>query len=189
MGRRRARGMGDGVVRAAGKAAIHDDALRAARELEGQAARTGFRRLMDRRAGPDVGDEQRLAGLEPLVARMGRVVDRLAAHVVVGEQRRELVGRGYAHAVEMREGAVAVAEQAQHRQHAVDGVESASGRIDLAAREHLAQGQEIEEELDEQARIAARMAAVREDLAVELAGEEPGRAPNEPSSPSQQRPA
>ena len=116
-------------------------------------------------------------------------MDRLAAHVVVHEQRGELVRRGYAHAVEMREGAVSVAEQAQHpRQHAVYGPVERLRGIDFPAREHLAQGQEVEEEIDEQARIAARVAA-QEDLAVELAGEEPGPALNEPSSPSQERPA
>ena len=82
-----------------------------------------------------------------------------------------------------------MAKRAQHGVHAAYLPARLPG-IDFPAREHLAQGQEVEEEIDEQARIAARVAAVREDLAVELAWAR-SRDPrlNEPSSPSQERPA
>ena len=177
MRRGRAGRLHDRIVGDARHAAIDDDALRAARELEGQAAGAGFR---DRGVGggsAHIGDQQRAPGLHALVAGMRRVVDRLAAHVVVGEERRQMVGGRDAHAVEMRQGAVPMAEQAHHRQHAVDGVEQRLRRVDLAAGEHLAQGQKIEQQIDQDARIAAGMAAIGEDLAVEFAGEKPGRAP------------
>ena len=108
---------------------------------------------------------------------MGRVVDRLAAHVVIGQERRQMIGGRDAHAVEMGESAVPVPEQAHHGQHAVDGVEQGFRRVDLAAGIHLAQGQEIEQKLDEDARVAAGMAAIGQDLPVELAHEESGGAP------------
>ena len=76
-------------------------------------------------ARPTSATSERAARLQALVAGMRRVMDRLAAHVVVGEQRREVVGGGDAHAVEMRQGAVAMPEEAHHRQHPVDGARAA----------------------------------------------------------------
>ena len=75
--------------------------------------------------------------LDALVAGMRRVRQRRAARVVIGEHGGEQIGRRRAHAVEQREVAVAVAEEAQHRHHAVDGVESAGGGAMLRARERL----------------------------------------------------
>ena len=87
-----------------------------------------------------------------------------------------MVGGGDPHAVEMRQRAVAVAEQPHHRQHPVDGVQQGLGRVDLAAGEHLAQRQQIEQQVHQHARIAAGMPAIGEDLAIQFAGEKPGRA-------------
>ena len=84
-----------------------------------------------------------------------------------------MVGRGHAHAVEMGERAVAVAEQAHHGQHAVDGAQQRLGGVDLAAGEHLAKRQEVEQQFHHEARVAAGMAAIGQDLPVELAGQQP----------------
>ena len=73
-------------------------------------------------------------------------------------------GKRRAHAVEMREGAVAVAEEAHHRHHAVDGVVELRRRRDVARLEGLPQRQEIEQQLDQRAGIAADVAAVGQDL-------------------------
>ena len=70
----------------------------------------------------------------------------------------------------MREVAVAVPEEAQHRHHAVDRVVERGGGGDVARREGLAQRQQIEQQLDQRAGIAADVAAVGQDLAVELVG-------------------
>ncbi len=172
MRRRGTRGLDDRIGGDLRHAAIDHDALRGARELEGQAA---GRRLLGQgpgRRGAHIGHQQSAPGLQALVAGMGRVVDRLAAHVVIGEQRRQVVGGRHPHAVEMREGAVPMPEQAHHGQHPVDGAQERLGRIDLAAGEHLAQGQQIEQQLDDDARIAAHMPAIGQDLALELAGEQ-----------------
>ena len=77
------------------------------------------------------------------------------------------------HPVHVGEGAVSMAEQAQHRQHAIDCTKKRLGNIELPARKDLAQRQEIEEEVHERLRIAADMAAIREDLPIELAGQHP----------------
>ena len=68
----------------------------------------------------------------------------------------------------MREGAVAVPEEAHHRHHAVDGVVELRRRRDVARRERLAQRQEIEQQFDQRAGIAADVAAVGQDLALDL---------------------
>ena len=57
----------------------------------------------------------RAACLDPLVAGMRRTRERCAARVVVSQDGGDQVRLGRTHAVEMREVAVAVPEEAQHR--------------------------------------------------------------------------
>ena len=104
---------------------------------------------------------------------MGRVGDRFAARVVVGEHGREPIARRRTHAVEMREHAVAVAKEPQHRHHAVDRVVEGRGRRHVARREGLAQRQEVEQQLDQRAGVAADMTTVGKDLALQFVGEMP----------------
>ncbi len=113
-------------------------------------------------------DHQQVVGFEALIAGVRRVSERCAARVVVGEDGGDQIRRGRAHAVEVREVAVAVPEEAQHRHHAVDGVVERGRRRDVARGERLSQRQEIEQQFDQRAGIAADVAAVGQDLAVEL---------------------
>ena len=124
----------------------------------------------ERRRAAGIHQDDGAGGFDALIAGMRRVGDRRAAGVVIGEDGGEQVGRRRPHAVEQREIAVAMPEEAQHRHHAVDGVEQRRRRRDVARREHLAQRQEIEQQLDQRARIAADMAAVGQDLPLELVG-------------------
>ncbi len=123
---------------------------------------------IDRRRAAGVHDEHAAAGLDAVIARMRRMRQRRAARFVVGEQRQQLIGRRRPHAVEMRERPVGMAEEAQHRHHAVDGVEERLRRRDIARCEQLAQRQELEQQLDHGAGIAADMAAVGKDLPLDL---------------------
>src|SRR4051794_41909232 len=59
---------------------------------------------------------------------MGRIREGCAPSVVVGQDGGEQIGRRGSHAVEQREIPVAVAEEPQHRHHAVDGVEQRQRR-------------------------------------------------------------
>ena len=90
------------------------------------------------------------------------------AGVVIGQDCRELIRRRRAHAVELRKGAVAVPEEAQHRHHTVDGVQERRRRRDAARLEGLPQRQEIDEQIDQHARIAADVSAVGQNLAIEF---------------------
>ena len=85
MRHRGARGLDDRAGGDPRRAAIDHDALGAAGELEGQAAGTGLGRERQRCAPAHIGHQQGAGRLHALVARMGRVVDRLAAHVVIGQ--------------------------------------------------------------------------------------------------------
>ena len=123
---------------------------------------------LDRRRAAGIGDDDAAMGFEALVRRIGRVRHRRAAGFVIGEQRQQQIGGRRPHAVEMRKGAFGMAEEAQHRHHAVDGVEQRRRRRDVARREGLPQRQQFEQNLDDRAGIAADMAAVGHDLAVEL---------------------
>ena len=53
-----------------------------------------------------------------------------------------------------------MAEEAQHRHHAVDRIDQRRRRHEVARGERLAQRQQVEQELDQRARIAADVAAV-----------------------------
>jgi hypothetical protein len=63
---------------------------------------------------------------------MGCVGERCAAGVVVSENGGDQIGRGRPHAVEQREIAIAVAEEAQHRHHSIDGIEESGRRHEIA---------------------------------------------------------
>jgi hypothetical protein len=69
---------------------------------------------------------------------MGRVVDRLAAQIVVDQQRCEVVRGRDTPSVEMGQRSVAVAEHATIGQHAVDGVEERLRHVDAPAGKDLA---------------------------------------------------
>ena len=177
MGRRRAGGKPGLVACAAGCAAVDDDRLRGARELEREAAGMGLGRIRDRRRRADVGDQHGLAGLEPLVAGMRRAPHRPAAGALIGQEGRELIGGAAAHAVEAGDAAVAEPQETQQRQHAVDGAGERLRRLEAARRIALAQRQKIEQQLDRDLRVPAAMAAVGKDLPIELARQDGGRAP------------
>ena len=124
----------------------------------------GLETHLDRRRAADIHDQHAAAGFDPLIGGMWRVRQRRAAGLVVGQQGQQQIGRRRAHAVEMREGAVGMAEEPQHRHHAVDGVEQRLRRRDVARGERLAQRQQLQQNLDDGAGVAAGMAAVGQDL-------------------------
>ncbi|MBK9081505.1 MAG: hypothetical protein IPL88_05210 [Rhizobiales bacterium] len=68
-----------------------------------------------------------------------------------------------------------MAHHAQHRQHAVDGVEELRRRLRAARGVGLPQRQQIEQQVDQARRIAADMAAVGQDLSVEFIGQPAAR--------------
>ncbi len=131
-----------------------------------------------RRRPAGIHDHQAAAGLKALKAGMGRVGERRPARVVIGQDGGEEVGLGRAHAVEQREIAVAMPEEAQHRHHAVDGIEQGLRRRHVARGERGAQRQEIHQQFDQRAGIAADMSAVGQDLPRQLIGQPLGRAAN-----------
>ena len=99
----------------------------------------------ERRHAAGVQDDEGAGGLDALKAGMGRVRDRRAAGVVIGEDGGQLVPRRRTHAVEQSEMPVAMPEEAQHRHHAVDRVEQRRRRRNVARGEYLAQREEIDQ--------------------------------------------
>ena len=144
--------------------AIDHQPLRPPRQFERQAAGMRFLADRDRRRLAGVHQQRGLPGVDALIAGMRRVRHRRAARVVIGEHGGEQIDRRRPHAVELREIAVGVAEEAQHRHHAVDGVVERGRRLQMARREQLAQRQQIDQQFDQHAGIAADMAAVGQDL-------------------------
>ena len=120
------------------RTAIDDDALAAERKLECQAARMRFFGKSRRRRAPGIDNERAPPRFHPLVAGIRRVQQRAAAHVVIGEHSRNQFRLRHAHAVEQGERSVAVAQEPQHRHHAVDGVEQSGRHLRSARRIGLA---------------------------------------------------
>ncbi len=149
-------------------AAIDHDAIVLGGKLERQKAGMGFLADRHRRQPAGVHQQHGAGGFEPLIAGMRRIGDRIAARVIIGEHGGQQIGRGRAHAVEQGEAAVAMAEEPQHRHHAIDGVEQAGGRGDVARGKHLSQRQQVGQQIDQRLGIAADMAAVGQDLAFEF---------------------
>ncbi len=159
------------VATGAGHAAIGDDPAGAGGYLEGKASGVGVMTCRRRRRRAGVHDDGQLAGLDALEPGVGHARHRIAVGIVIGQQGRDQVARRVAHAVEQRKAAVAVAEEPQHRHHAVDGVEQGRRRCDVAGREGLPQRQQIEQQFDQRAGIARDVPAVGQDLALQLVGQ------------------
>ena len=122
--RRGAAGKAAPVVAAGGgHAAIDDDPARPGRQFKREAAGMGVATDARRRRRAGVHDHGHRAGIEPLKAGMRHVRHRRTMRVVIREQGCDHVGWRAAHAVEHREAAIAVTEEAQHRHHAVDRVQ------------------------------------------------------------------
>ena len=119
------------------------------RQLERQATSVRLLADIDRRRPAGVHQHHHLADLDALVTGMRRVRQRCTAGVVVGENGRHQIGQRRSHAVEVREGAVAVPEETHHRHHAVDRVVELRRRRQVARLEGLTQRQEVEQQLDQ----------------------------------------
>ena len=88
-----------------------------------RAAGVGVGRELRRRGAAGVDDEHVSPGLDALIAGVGRVGQSLRPRVIIGEHGGEEIGGRDAHSVEQRQRAVAMAQQPQHRQHAVDRIQ------------------------------------------------------------------
>ena len=168
MRRGRARHLPPALPAGRRQSAIHHDPALLGRELERQAAGMGFLAHRHRRTAAGVHQHQRAGALQALIAGMGRIRERRAAGIVIGQDGGQNIGLRGPHAVEQCEVSVAVPEEAQHRHHAIDGVEQRQRRRDVARGERGAQRQEIDQQFDERARIAADVAAVGQDLPRQL---------------------
>ena len=153
------------------QSAIDHDAVLLGREFERQAAGMGLLAHHQRRRRTGVHQHQGAGALQALIAGMGSVRERSAAGVVIGQNGGDEVGGRRPHAVEEREIAVAVTEEAQHRHHAVDGIEQCRRRCDVARGERGAQREQVDQQFDEGAGIAADVAAVGQDLSRQLVRE------------------
>ena len=156
------------------RAAIDDQWLPGAGQFEREAAGVGLARERRARRLACIHHQHGLARLDALVAGPGRVLERRGPRVVIGERCRHRVRLGRAHAIEQRQRAVAVSEQAQHRHHAIDGIEQHRRRLEAARRIGLSQGQQVVQQVDEHLRVAADVAAIGQDLAAEFV-DEPAR--------------
>ena len=114
------------------QSAIDHDAVLFRRKFERETARVRLLVHRDRRCAAGIHHRDRAGALEPLIAGMRRIGERRAARIVVNQHGREQVGFRGPHAVEQREIAVAVAEEAQHRHHAIDRIEQRRRRRGVA---------------------------------------------------------
>ena len=111
------RGAAEVMVARGGSTAIDDDALRAARELEGQRARMRLARIGDGRRPAGVDEKERVGRLDPLVAGIdgarSRCAERLGGVLDPVELRREFGDGALALAGQARKQAALGLQQAE----------------------------------------------------------------------------
>ena len=108
------------------------------------------------------------ARAEALEAGMGRARRRLALGLGLGEHQIDQRRRLLEAAVEQRQAAVAVAEEAQHRRRAVDRVLEIFRDVDMAGDQHAADVDQMPEQDQLMRRVAVAAAAVGQDQPAEL---------------------
>ena len=149
-----------GAAPAMGAAIDHQPAAADA-HLEGRRARVVRRRARRRRGVDDHRAAPRGEALEPGVARIGRR-PRFAPRRL---ENRRRAGKGvFAAAVERREAAVAVAQGAQRRRHALDGLAQFGGRLAVGGAQDVAAVDEVGERREVNRRRTFAMTAVRAHL-------------------------
>ncbi len=168
--RRGARKRSVAVVAVVVDAAVDHKLMAAGRHFERQAARMGEMRKVGRwwrrRVGNDRGGAQR----QTLIARMRCMQKRCAAGIVVAQDGGDTVVLGDAHAVETGDGTIAVTEEAQCRQHALDGVDECLRGLLRLIGIGLPERQKVGQKFHDRAWIARDMAAVGEYLPVKFLG-------------------
>ena len=157
------------------RAAIDDQPLPPDRQLEAERAGMGIGVEARRRRLAGIHHQRRAARQHALEPAMGSAFQRAATGVGLGQHRVGHGRIGFPPAVEQRQPAVAVAEEAERRGHAVDGVlkhfrdlvpRRAQDRPDV---DQVAQHQHVA------FRIALDMAAVGQHLGRQFAVEQPQR--------------
>ena len=150
-------------------AAVDDQPLLAHAHLE--AERAGMIVVVDAGGGrrADFRDHHRPAGGKPFETGVGRTRGRPPPGVGLEQHPVDQPGLLLAGVVEQGQPAVAVAEKAQHRDHAVDGGLQAARRLLSGGREGGADIDQVAQNREMHRRAALVVAAVGADLAVELA--------------------
>ncbi len=135
----------------------------------------GSRHARCRRSPPagraGVGDHHGSVRRQPLIAGMWRMQQRRAGGIVVAQDRGDALMHGDAHAVEMRQAAVSMAEEAQRRQHALHRADQHVRRRFRLVGIGLAQRQQVGEQFHDRHRIAGDMPAIRQDLTFNFLGQ------------------
>ena len=72
---------------------------------------------------------------QPLIAGMAGMMEGLAAHIVARQKTRDHARIAFLPALEQRQRAIAMTEEAQHRRHAVTGVAQRMRRLDVQRRQ------------------------------------------------------
>ena len=160
------------VARRAGiGAAIDDQPLVRGAHLERQRAGMGDAVHAAARRAAGIDDHQRGAGRQALEAARQRHHRRALARAGT---RQHQVGEGAVAlpgAVEQRQSAVAVAEEAQHRRQPVDGGDQLGRRATLGRRQRRAHVQQVAQHGELKMRRALGHDAVMHDVALHEAGE------------------
>ena len=112
--------------------------------------------------------QQSPARRQPLVAGMTSMLERLPPCLVPGQQPGNGAGIAFPPALKQGQGTVAMAEEAQHRRHAVARIEQRMRRLDIHRRQCIHHHHQMAIGMEQRFRRAADMAAVRQNLARDL---------------------
>ena len=128
----------------------------------------GIPRSCDRRRQSGIGDDGGRTHRKPFIAGIGRMGQRRSSGLVMPENRDDAFRHGRSNAVEKRKAAILMTEEAQGRQHALDGFDQRLGRGFRAIGIGLAERQKIGQQFQNRNGIARDMSAIGQNLAFQL---------------------
>ena len=150
-----------------GAAAIDHDAIAAIGKLERQRAQRGPAIDCIRRRQAGVGNRRERSRGKPDIARMAGVGDRASGHGIGQEYGAAGIGKRVARALEHRNAAIAMGEEAQHRQHSLDRCVELCRQRYPRVLAGLAERQEVKKHAGEFGGTARDMSAIGIERALE----------------------
>src|SRR5579862_7507111 len=147
------------------RTAVDDDALGAAAEFECKTSRMRVQRESAGRNAATVYQNHGLSGRHAVITRMPGIGEGLSAYLVARQHAGDHAGIAFRAAVEKRQCAVAMAEEAYHRRDAIMGAADRLRYFQRARTERIHDHRDQAITMHESFRRAANVTAVGQNLA------------------------
>ncbi len=115
-----------------------------------------------------IDDDDRIADRKPVIGNIGERARRTSGRLIIAQNGCKLVGKRCRGAVEQGQIAILVTEEADRREHAVDGRHKPRRHVMTEIDITLTKRQEIQQQLQHDARITRDMPTIGQDLPLHL---------------------